>query len=337
MSARGSVMSVAEQDIRDDGSDNRPIAYTEGSRIYIRASAVGGSSHCIAAALAGIDPVPHTEKTKQYMAEGVLHEPAIMSYLGTQGWMLHNIGRDQAELDIPITSRLIVRCHPDGLATANIDMDHGVTRGMKCVVEAKAMSEGVFDTYSKKGFDEFYRYAVQLSLQMQGTGLPGLFAIKNRNTGEVRWQVFHDPPVAFSEIKKRLLLVEKRARNGELNPLKEKCSSFPCTYFFLHDDEPAPTAVDEVLDNLAEMVDRARERRKLAEDMEKEAKRRITAQMGDREKVRTARWSVTMVSGHSSRFDREKAEGELGVNLEPFYSRKEYTYPLIKSTGKGEG
>lgn len=315
----------AEQ-IRDDGSDNRPVCYVEGDRVIYRASAVGGPSHVLAAARAGMQPLGHTDKTKRYMAEGVLHEPAIMSRLGDEGWLLHAIGSDQAELDIEVTARIHVRCHPDGLATAREDMPH-VKRGMRCVVEAKAMSAAVFDTFNRRGFADFYRYATQLSLQMHGTGLPGLFAIKNRNDGELRWQVFESPPVPFAEIRQRLMLIDKGAREGNLNPLNEKCNMFPCVFHHLHDEEPAEFVRDEMIDSLAEMVDRARERRTQAEKIERDAREKLANYLGEEKKTQTGQWRVSLSSVSRPRYDTKKML-EDGLDLGPYTTMT--TYPQLR-------
>ena len=336
-------MSATTTDIfTAEGADDRPNAYYEGATAVIRASAAGGSSHVIAASLAGITPLEHTARTRQYMAEGVLHEPAILARVAEDGWLMESVGAEQAELDIPVTSRILVRCHPDGFATAREDMVVGdVVRGERFVVEAKAMSRGVFETYERKGFDEFYRYAVQLSLQMEGTGLPGLFAIKNRDNGEVRWQVFRNPPVAMAQIRKRLLLIERGARLGDLNPLKEKCESFPCVMYFLHDHEVGETVEDETIDSLAEMVARARERKQQAEEMEKEARGKLREYLGEAGKRRTKTWSVAYREQEGRVTYDTKKMAEDGVDVQA-YARKGKGYAVVTvkrlgKTGDGDG
>lgn len=320
--------------IRADGSDDRPSVYIENGVAVYRASAVGGPSHVLAAARAGIRPASHTDRTKRYMAEGNLHEPAIMAYVGTQGWLLEHIGADQAELDIPITSRIMVRCHPDGYGTSMVEHPNA-PRGTRVIIEAKAMSDAVFSNYNRGGFDEFYRYAVQFSLEMIGSGLPGLFVVKNRNNGEIRWQVFTEPPISLADIRKRLLLIDKGAREGDLNPLNEKCTMFPCQYHFLHDEPTVDIVVDDIIDGLAQMVDEARERRKQAEEVERRAREKLMLALADKQKVATPHWKIAVVTSERKRVDTKRMAAD-GIDLEPYTSTYESTQLRVTSSAPTE-
>lgn len=313
--------------------DNRPSCYIEDGRVIFRASAVGRSSHVLAASAAGVMPASFTERTKGYFHEGNLHEPDIINRVASDGWAFSHIGTDQDELLVPVSSRIAIRCHPDGYATATKDHRFAV-KGTRCVFEGKAMSKDVFDRWDRRGFDDFWSYAVQFSIEMEGSGLPGLFAVKNRNNGEVRWQVFTTPPIPFAEIRKRLLLVEKGARGGDLNPLKEKCKEFGCQYFFLHDDTGPEIVADDVIDGLAEMVDAARDRRKQAETIEKDARDKLSMAMGERKKVATGRWAVTMVEQNRTTYDTKQAMAD-GIDLEPYKKISTSRYPRLDSMTKG--
>src|SRR3990167_10498312 len=183
--------------------DDRPSAYVEetdaGPRVVIRASAFGGASHVLAASLAGVNAIPFNAKTMQYMNEGVLHEPDILARVADETGMAWSVRRDaistanadQEEMDFALTKNLIVRLHPDAFL---------FDRHLKplYVVEAKAMSKDVFDKWNAVGFDYSYRYACQFSLEMLAAELPGVFAYKNRNTGEVKWKAYIDPPVSLA-------------------------------------------------------------------------------------------------------------------------------------------
>ena len=321
----------------DDGSDNRPLVYEEGALTVYRGSGIGMASHALAAARAGITPTSFTARTLQVMNEGKLHEPAILARLAEDGWLLERIGSDQDELMVPITSTVYVRCHPDGYAVAT--QDHPFApKGTRCVVEAKSMSKDVFGQWERDGFKEFQRYAVQLTLQMVGSGLPGLFVVKNRNDGTQRWQVFHEPPVAFAEIRKRLMLIDKGAREGDLNPLKEKCPDpFFCRFHFLHDDGESvvETVVDDIIDGLAEMVDQARERKRRAEAVEKQAREKLQLALAGKgmDEVRTARWRVVSYSTSRKRYDFKQALAD-GVDLAPYEKVSEFRAMKVTALGK---
>jgi hypothetical protein len=194
------------------------------------------------------------------------------------------------------------------------------------------MSQDVFATFDRRGFGDFYRYAVQLSIQMHGCDLPGLFAIKNRNSGDVRWQVLTSPPVPWLEVRKRVLFIDKMARDGNLNPYDEKCSSYPCQYYFLHDaTEPSLRVDDERLDLLADMLHGARQRRKTAEEVERSARERLMQTL-QTDRIQTARWSIARVKTERRNLDRKRLAAE--VDLSKYETVTEVTQLRVTERGK---
>lgn len=311
-------------------ADNRPSAYEENGCWIYRASAVGGSSHVLAAARAGYTPISGdtkwTERRDQYMAEGVLHEPDIIARVAADGFEMSHVGDDdQLELTYELTPTIAVRVHPDGIAQARhgpaarpvvsqfVEFDIQVSQ--EFVLEAKAFSKDVYKTWSSRGFDSpsFRRYAYQLSIQMLATNLPGIFATKNRDNGEVTWTVYPDPPISRADILRRLLRIDKGARDGDLNPLNEKCTEFPCPYYFLHgdtieqEDGDATNGFtiieDDMLDALCQTLDEAREREKMAKAAMDTARARINELLGTRNEVHTGRYTMKRIVRETKKID----------------------------------
>lgn len=322
-------------------ADSRPSAYyDDAGRVIIRGSAAGSSAHVLAAALAGVVPVSFSDQAKQYMAEGVLHETDILQRTAEEMGRNWSVRRDemtqdpdrQEEIDFPVTRSIIVRLHPDAfffLPDASAD-------DPTCVVEAKAMGKDVFAEWERKEFTASYRYATQFSLEMYATGLPGVFCRKDRNSGAVAWKVYEEPPIPLAEIRKRFLLIRKGAEMGNLNPIPEEECGWGCPYYFLdpHNSEPSLVVEDEMIDNLAAMVDKARGKRKQAEEVEKAARDKMREYVGEEGKRRTASWSVSVAMKQKPRYDHKQME-EDGIELGKYRSLgKPYTTVTVRQVGK---
>jgi len=321
-------------------SDDRPSAYFEGEHLIFRGSAVGDSAHALAASLAGIRPVDFSADAKMRMAEGVLHESDILERVAKEAEMDWSVHRDrisfnpdeQEEIDFPITNRIVVRLHPDGFLFT--PEGHPAY-----VVEAKAMGRDVFMEWEKKGFAASMRYATQMSLEMYATGLPGVFARKNRDTGKIKWEAMIDPPVDLVTIRRRLMVIAKRSAEGVLDPIPEEKCQWGCRFFFLHDHEVGETVEDETIDSLAEMVARARERKQQAEEVEREARGKLREYLGEAGKRRTKTWSVAYREQEGRVTYDTKKMAEDGVDVEAYARKgKGYAVVTVKRLGKtGDG
>lgn len=285
-------------------SDDRSSVYIEGDRTVFRASALGGCLRALVAARLGYSPLPFDDASELRMGEGNLHEPAILSWLETEhGWC---VGRRQEELEVVVGDRLLIRCHPDGVASRG---------GESRVVEAKAMGADPYKRWIAEGWPGFDRYAWQVSVEMLSSGLPGLFVVKNRNTGEHDITGVDEMPIPAARIKARVAQVEAIARRGDF-PDCDTAYLWNCPYRFLHDQRELPftgTVDDTEVDALAGAYDRARTLATQADTMKKLARDRLADVVRDRKKVRTGAWSVSCSLQKRTTIDMVKLRAEVDV------------------------
>lgn len=281
-------------------SDNRPSVYIEGDRVVYRASAVGGCLRALVAARLGYTPLPFDDNSELRMAEGNLHEPAIIDRLEEDGY---EIDAEQREVELVIGDRIVIRGHIDGATSDR-------------VVEAKAMGQDPYGDWLAKGFDGNYRYACQLSTYMAALNLKGLMAVKNRNTGHLHVTEVDEPPVPIALIKARVARVEAIARTGEL-PDCDVSSTWNCPFRFLHDQKDRQSVDvidDDEVDALAAAYDHARLLATQADGMKKTARDHLADAVRDRGKVRTTRWSVSCRPEKKTRVDLNKLRAEIDVS-----------------------
>lgn len=286
-------------------SDDRPSVYVEGDRVVYRASAVGGCLRALVAARLGYTPLPFDDASERRMAEGVLHEPAVIEHLERDGWV---IGDQQRQVELVIGDRIVIRGHIDG-AGGRGQADR--TR----VVEVKAMGQDPYNDFLARGLDGNPRYAAQLTVYMAALDLPGLFVVKNRNTGHVHVTEVDEPPIAVAAIKARVARVEAIARTGEL-PDCDTTSLWGCPFRYLHDqrDLGSVAVVDDAeVDALADAYDHARVLATQADGMKKTARDRLADAIRDRGKVRTGRWSVSCSMQVRKTVDMAKLKAEVDV------------------------
>lgn len=216
--------------------DNRASVYEENGLLIFRASAAGNCLKNLIAIKMGVQGAEAPDHILKAYQEGVDNEPVILADLvRNHGWTLDEDG-GQDELELRIGSNIVIRCHIDGRGTHT---EHG-----RRVIEAKAFAESTFKKWQAKGFDAFPYYATQLSIYMEATGLPGLFAVglkdkEDRECKEVFTTLVDEPPVSLTAIKARLMRV------AAARELPEKCDfeQYPCSTWFLHEDKEEPEVV----------------------------------------------------------------------------------------------
>lgn len=208
-------------------ADDRPEVYEENGVIIIRASAMGGCIRNMVAAKKGIRAVPFSEKSLQRMNEGVIHEPHILAHLATQGWETIDT-QEVLELEIA-GGKIIIRGHSDGTV-------RNLLRRETRVVEVKAQGAAVWEKWRKHQWAEFRRYAYQLSIYMAITGLPGMFATKNRDTGEIDISYWDEAPISVTQLKARAIKIATAVELPECDP-GGGVSLFGCSRYFIHTGE----------------------------------------------------------------------------------------------------
>lgn len=297
-------------------ADHRPEVYFEDGVLVIRASAFGSCIRNLVAARMGIQAVPFNDTALMRMNEGNIHEPHILRALEKEGWEFLTT---QEELELPVAGgRIIVRGHSDGRAR------HASARLGERTVEAKAMGHNVWAKWKKYSWAEFRRYAWQVSHYMHTTGLPAVFAAKNRDTGELDITLWDEPPIPLTEFKARALKVAAAVELPECDPV-----TFPCNRFFIHTgsvydidpitglevkrggDRPAPEEVPEeyaaVFEELSRAYEEAREESARAEAKRKEVSNSLLGLLGQLtlHKGKTANWAATEVTRTDRRLDQK--------------------------------
>lgn len=328
-------------------ADDRPEVYVEDGRIIIRASAMGGCIRNLVAARMGIRAVPFDEKAKQRMNEGVIHEPHILKHLETLGWKTMDT---QAVLELPIAGgKIIIRGHSDGTVR------HDNVRLGERVAEVKAQGRDVWDKWKRFQWEEFRRYAYQLSIYMAITGLPGLFATKNRDTGEVDITLWDQPPISLAQLKARAIKVASAVELPACDPVMWGCSRY-----FIHTDDHEidpftglevkrgtaaavatgriPEAELAVFEELARAYQEAKDDIARGEAKRKEVGERLLAFLKAHElkKGETTSWAVSEVNRNDTRLDTKALQADHPDLAKKYMVKSSSRYVNVKRLNEAE-
>lgn len=302
---------------------DKPIARLESDTAIYRASAAGSCLRALVAARLGYEPLPPAERFEVIFKEGHRHEEHIIEDLREQGYDVQQVGDDgrQLAIAVPVSQTILIEGHLDGLTE-------------DFVVECKALSQDSFKKWLKDDFKAFPKYGVQIAIYMTATGKKALYAVKNRNTGQLDVRILDDPPASVADIKRHIIEAEAYARRGEL-PDCDK-DDFFCPFRYLHDSSPTEEAeIDEAIEALAATYARARERETEAKAAKNEAKKRLEDQLGDREKVESSNYKVSRSQTTRRKLDTDKMAAELGDETIERYTVTN-TYPTLRVMRKGD-
>lgn len=150
----------------------------------------------------------------------------------------------QHKIDVPLTGKIHVVGHIDGFKF----LDHAV-------VEVKSQSREAWDEFEAKHWNAglFPKYKWQVSCYMHAFECPLLLIralVDDDGRVVARDESFVDEPFySIAEIRSRVLRVEAAAATGVLNA--ECINSFPCPYFYLHDEVDRELIDDESVEALA--------------------------------------------------------------------------------------
>lgn len=333
---------------RDNENDSRPEVYEEAGRVIIRASAIGGCIRNLVAARMGIRPVSFNEASLRRMGEGVIHEPHIINALTRDGWAVVD---QQPLVELSIADgRIVIRGHCDAFLLGSTEVDGYVG-------EAKAMGRDVYAKWKRHGWAEFRRYAWQLSSYMHATKLPGVFAVKNRDTGEIDVTTWAEPPVSLAEVKLRAIKIAAASELPSCDPVM-----FPCQRYFLHESPykidpvtgleikgtrpdglpPAPHEVPPehvaAFDELARSYNEARDECSRAEAKRKEVGAHLTAFLENHalKKAVSSSWVVTDVERQDRRIDLKALRADLPDVAEKYTVLSTSRYPKVTSLEPSE-
>ncbi len=316
--------------------DDRPAVYEEDGKLVIRASCTG---HCVKALVAhglGMTPADHPDWLEKKFAEGTAGEDSILKLVEEKYNMM--MTNQQEEYHIEVGSRIVIRMHIDAIGTQNV-----AGAGHDVVVEAKAITVNTLNVLENKGIEEMAYMATQLSLEMAGTGLPGLLAcgIKDEDGKVIKLETFSfdEPPIALGSIKARALKVARYIDEGVLPHCDY--AQFPCQFYYLHDGEEVHkkkevTGVDDETewDQAAAQYDSANRAEKQVKERKKEAAGRL-AKLFDAAgkkggKVEITGYVINDVVQVRKGSVSEKALKEDGIDVEKYRGEGyEMRYPKI--------
>lgn len=344
-------MSAEPIEIRnvEDEADHRDDCYMEPDparpgefRLVIRSSTLGGCIRNLVAARMGIRAVSFGDDAKRRMNEGVIHEPHILAHLKEKGW---ETVAQQSVLELSIAGgTILIRGHSDAKVANMMD-------GHLRVTEAKTMGKDVYAKWKRAGWEEFRRYAYQFSSYMHTTGLPGLFAVKNRDSGEIDVQLFDEAPIDLATIKVRAMKI----RAAETLPLCDPVM-WGCQRYFIHvaDVEidpltglevskgqeskalpPAPTdlppAAIPAVEELARAYHEAQAECAAAEGKRKEIGAFLVAALDHHhlKKAETRRVGVTVVERTDTRIDAKALRADLPDVAAKYEKKSVSRYPKV--------
>lgn len=323
-------------------SDDRNPVYRENGTLVFRASSVGMSLKALVALIMGFEPVPSSKRLEEIFETGHRLEPEIVE--GARGYDQYldieetdENGR-QFEVELQVTDNAIIRGHVDGLAYDD------EFKEPQFVVEAKSFGDSLFRQHINGSlFNNNPYYRDQLTVYMEATGLPALYAVGEKvedengdiTLGDVDVEEIPTPPGNINKIKAKLIKAMELADKGEL-PVECDCNWW-CPTPYLH-EQTDEHVIDDVdlsirIDALCATYTKARAEEKNAEAKKKETGKKIAEllEKNEIEKGETERFTVSQVSYNRKRLDKKALKKV--VNLEEFEVEYLVSYPSITEKG----
>lgn len=253
------------------GDDRGSVYEDHDGRYVFRASALGGCMSSLVRHGMGMTPEPFPASMYDRFEEGNVAEPVMLGWLNSPsgGWKVwdendlevfvgqHNgrmqyleddgDGKAQAEFDIPVGSKGLIRVHPDGIGTCFLltpeaKKNHpGLETGVQAVLEAKAFGPDFYKKFKREGIDGFSYYKYQVSVEMAATGMPCVFIVGQKDEDgiikpdKIEWELITEPPIPLPKLKVRVMKAIAAIEAGEIPPCDQKM--YPCGFWRDHDTE----------------------------------------------------------------------------------------------------
>lgn len=316
-----------------------PNVYHDEDRIIYRASGLGQCIRGLVAERMGVKPMKIThEPTLRVFHEGHLHEGAIVTDINTAGEYYIETQEPQEELEFHVRDNIYIRGHIDGRG-------YKVGDPQPHVFEGKSMSKDVFANWmscwrnNQFPVDEFYGYAMQITIYMNTLWLPALYVAKDRNSGQMDVRVLDKPPMPMDVIFERIDKIEEWAELDSF-PFCDK-PRYPCPFYHIHDETnpnaaEVPEAQDDVLAACCKEYETADNLEKQMAARKKLARDRIEdiIQEGKWEK---RGWEAAVTEATSSRLDQKEARRVIeGAGLGVPMTKTTYKRVTVKRKGTGD-
>jgi len=301
-------------------SDNRPIAYNESGTWIVRASAIGRSARCLAAAMQGYDPLPAPEYLLKAAAAGHQYESIVKDRL--VGEMDFEIVGEQGTLEVKVGPNAIVRGHLDAWTITHPDYGDRM-------LEVKSMSKRVFQKWTRDRFDGFPEYGAQLATYMRGSRKKAIYAVICRDDDYLEVIPVDESPVPWSKLVRKVSIAIKAAESKTLPPC-DSTSPYTCPYDYLCDKRPAfPDEIEsgttDVLAQLGEEYDEIRELEAELKSRKAVARDDILTALGDQTKATASGWGFSVIESKRKTMNTRKLRDRLGDELDSFYDEKTST------------
>jgi hypothetical protein len=294
-------------------SDAAIVTVNGNGTIEYRASALGGCEKALLAARLGYDAIPLRPDTpilKTFAAGHRIEDEVLAAHFP-------HVTMRQEEVRLAITNRIHVVGHIDGFNDGEL-------------LEIKSQNQQEFERFELNGWETglFPKYKWQVSAYMLGLGMQPrlrlIRALRDENgewTGKMSQYLVHFPFYSEQHIRERILKIEAMAATGVL--LADCIPSFPCPYFYLHDEIDRDVIDDEGIDILAKEYEEARRTEATAKG-KKEYTKKALREVLEEDKITTASGAkVTFYqAGNPKRLDIKKLEEyfkKIGIKLDDYY------------------
>ena len=320
-------------------SDNRPgLYYDESVSAWVyRASFVGRSLRCLAAARQGYDQLPPPDYLVAAAAEGNKYEIVVKAHMRSEGY---RISGEQGTAEIEVKPGVLIRGH--------LDARHCVAPNQREVrpLEVKSMSQRVFDTWLAWGFEKYPEYAAQITTYMHAVGAQEcVYAVVNRGwEGEglqMDIRILKAPPLDIQTIIQKVALAEHFATTSEL-PVCNSASQYVCPYDYLCDRhevifEELEDGSEKMLNHLGNQYQEIKKVEDDLKERKKEIRNEIQLALGSRNKLMIPGYSFSMSTRTSKTLNAAALRQHMGDEIEQFYEETESAPFLTVRPRKGKG
>lgn len=263
------------------------IVQVVGDRVVYRASALGGCTKALIAARVGFDALDPKVKPEFFEA-GNRAEDAWFKTATAQGRVFEG---QQMEVTLQLTQNIAVVGHLDGIEDLNSSVMWDQTIEVKSMSDAEWRKVNWQRVWDHPGLIQKYKWQMSVYIHAR-EGRPLLAVFYNRDTAETKEFLVKDAFYTVDDIRARVLAIEVAAREAELPVLCDK-PSYPCPYFYLHEDALPEELADPELQALAGQYHKAQQDEKVAKAVKDQTKQSLMKNLGVG-KYESGEWKVTV-------------------------------------------